>query len=183
VLQREWFAARSAVRDRRRDSRAAAAVDIMAASPIVSATSLAATLGMAVKNAGALLDAFVERGIAMEVTHRAKRRLYGLKHLAPLREEVAPPRRPTPGRQRGRPARGASDPVIAKEDLEARATPPLLVDRLALTPLERQEFDFTDLDRWMLEADRAIRRTKAVLDQLAASPRLASAGSDASGNT
>jgi hypothetical protein len=39
-----------------------------------------------------------------------------------------------------------------------------------LTPLERQEFDFTDLDRRMLDADRAIRRTKAVLDQLAAQP-------------
>jgi hypothetical protein len=76
----------------------AAAVDVMAASPIVSATSLAASLSMAVKNAAALLDAFVERGIAIEVTHRAKRRLYGLKHLAPLREEAAPPRRPMSGR-------------------------------------------------------------------------------------
>jgi hypothetical protein len=43
------------------------------------------------KKAAALLDAFVERGIAIGVTHRAKRRLYGLKHLAPLREEAAPP--------------------------------------------------------------------------------------------
>jgi hypothetical protein len=170
VLEREWFAARSAVRDRRRDSRAAAAVDIMAASPIVSATSLAASLGMAVKNAGALLDAFVERGIAIEVTHRAKRRLYGLKHLAPLREEAAPPRRPMSGRPRGRPPRGAGGPIIAKESSEARAISPLLADRPALTPVERQEFDFTDLDRWMLEADQAIRRTKVVLDRLAAQP-------------
>jgi hypothetical protein len=37
-----------------------------------------------------------------------------------------------------------------------------------LTPLERREFDFSDLDRWMREADQAIRRTKAVLDRLAA---------------
>jgi hypothetical protein len=37
-------------------------------------------------------------------------------------------------------------------------------------PLERQEFDFTDLDHWMREADQAIRRTKAVLDQLTARP-------------
>jgi hypothetical protein len=77
VLEREWFAARSAVRDRRRDSHAAAAVDIMAAASVVSAM-LAGSLGIAVKNAAALLEAFVARGIAIEVTHRSKRRLYGL---------------------------------------------------------------------------------------------------------
>jgi hypothetical protein len=167
VLEREWFAARSAVRDRRRDSPAAAAVDIMASSPIVSATSLAASLGMAVKNAAALLDAFVERGIAIEVTHRAKRRLYGLKHLVPLREEAAPPRRPMPGRGRGRPPR-ASGTVITVEYSDAHRAAPLLADGPALSPLERREFDFTDLDNWMRQADQAIRRAKVVLDQLAA---------------
>jgi hypothetical protein len=65
-----------------------------------------------------------------------------------------------PGRRRGRPPRGAGGPIIAKESSESRATSPLLADRPALTSLERQEFDFTDLDRWMLEADQAIRRTK-----------------------
>src|ERR1700751_1929232 len=110
-MEREWFAARSAVRDRRRDARAVVAVHIMAASPVVSATSLAGGLGIAVKNASALLEAFVERGIAIEVTHRSKRRLYGLKDLAPLRE-AAPPRRPTPGRSRGRPPSGATTPAI-----------------------------------------------------------------------
>ncbi|HVB14980.1 MAG TPA: hypothetical protein VNF04_00445, partial [Stellaceae bacterium] len=35
---------------------------------------------------------FVERGIAIEVTHRSTRRLYGLKPLAPLREDALPPR-------------------------------------------------------------------------------------------
>jgi hypothetical protein len=167
VLEREWFAARSAVRDRRRDSPAAAAVDIMASSPIVSATSLAASLGMAVKNAAALLDAFVERGIAIEVTHRAKRRLYGLKHLVPLREEAAPPRHPMPGRGRGRPPR-ASGTVITVEYSDAHRAAPLLADGPALSPLERREFDFTDLDNWMRQADQAIRRAKVVLDQLAA---------------
>jgi hypothetical protein len=74
------------------------------------------------------------------------------------------------GHQRGRPPRGAGGPIIAKESSEARAISPLLADRPALTPVERQEFDFTDLDRWMLEADDAIRRTKAVLDRLTAQP-------------
>jgi hypothetical protein len=174
LLEWEWFAARSAVRDRRRDSRAAAAVDIMAAAPVVSATSLAGSLGIAVKNAAALLAVFVARDIAIEVTHRSKRRLYGLKHLAPLREEAAPPRRPMPGRGRGRPPRGATAQVITAEYSDAPKGSPLLVDRPALSPIERKEYDFTDLDNWMRQADQAIRRAKVVLDQLAVPARDAS---------
>ena len=86
-LERAWFAARAAVARRRRNCRAAAAVDILAAAPLVSATSLATGLGMAVNNASALLDAFCAAGIAVEVTHRLKRRLFGLAALAPLREQ------------------------------------------------------------------------------------------------
>jgi hypothetical protein len=41
--------------------------------------------------------------------------LRALKHLAPLREEAAPPRRPMPGRGRGRPPRGATGPIITAE--------------------------------------------------------------------
>ena len=41
LLEWEWFAARAAIQSRRRDSHAAAAVDILAAAPVVSATSLA----------------------------------------------------------------------------------------------------------------------------------------------
>jgi hypothetical protein len=104
TLERQWFAARRAVAGRRRDSRAAAAVDILAASPLVSATTLGQALGMATKNVTRLLEGFVVLGIASEVTHRSKRRLYGLKHLAPLRETAAAPRRPLPGRRPGRPS-------------------------------------------------------------------------------
>ena len=140
----------------------------MAAAPVVSATSLAGSLGIAVKNAAALLGVFVARGIAIEVTHRSKRRLYGLKHLAPLRDEAAPSRRPAPGRGRERPPRRAPGPVIAAEYSDSPRPPPLAPYRPALSPIEQKEFDFTDLDRWMREADLAIRRTKAVLDQLTA---------------
>ena len=150
LMEREWFAARSAVRDRRRDSRAAVAVDIMAAAPVISATSLAGSLGIAVKNASALLEALVERGIAIEVTHRSKRRLYGLKDLAPLREEASPPRRRTPGRGRGRPPRGATKPAIEAENSSPVAGTPLLADRQSLSPLERKEFEFHGY--WPLDA-------------------------------
>jgi hypothetical protein len=51
LLERQWFAARTAIRGRRRDSHAVVAVDILAAAPIISATSLARDLDIAVKNA------------------------------------------------------------------------------------------------------------------------------------
>ena len=167
-LEREWFAARSAVRGRRRDSHAAAAVDVMAASPVVSATSLAGTLHIAIKNAASLLDDFVARGIALEVTHRSKRRLFGLKHLAPLREEALPPRR---ARRRTGPTPGGETAVwpAALPDLEDRDAcdaPPLPRQR-ALSPMDRQEFEFSGLDEWMREAEQVIRRSQAILDQFA----------------
>src|SRR5271169_1744232 len=111
LLERHWFAARAAVAGRRRDSRAAAAIDILAAAPLVSATSLGQALDMATNNATRLLDGFVGLGIVSEVTLRAKRRLYGLKHLAPMRAAAAPPRHPMPGRRPGRPS--AALPRIA----------------------------------------------------------------------
>ena len=65
-----------------------AAIDLLAAAPLVSATSLAAGLGMAVKNAAALLEQFQKAGIVVEVTHRSKRRL-----LRPRRARAAARRR------------------------------------------------------------------------------------------
>ncbi len=76
-LERGWSAARSAVGGRRRTSRAGTAIDLMAAALLVSATTLAGGLGMAVRNAIALLDAFGTAKIALEVTYRSKRRLFG----------------------------------------------------------------------------------------------------------
>jgi len=170
ALERQWFAARAAVAGRRRDSRAAAAVDILAAAPLVSATSLGQALGMATKNATRLLEGFVVLGIASEVTHRSKRRLYGLKHLAPLRETAAPPRRPLPGRRPGRPSQ-ASFPTSAESPA---ARPSVRPPSPPLPPLERTEYEFGDLDRWLDLADQAIRRTQRVLDetvQVASVPR------------
>jgi hypothetical protein len=155
-MERGWFAARAVVAGRRRTSRAAAAIDIMAAAPLVSATTLAGGLGMAVKNAAALLDSFAAAGIAVEVTHRSKRRLFGLMGLTPLREQVRPPRRPEPGRGRGRP------PTHVPE----ASPPPPLADH-PLSPLERRSFDYSELDGWMANADQAIRRARDVLDRLA----------------
>jgi hypothetical protein len=153
TMDRTWRAARRAVSGRRRNSRAAAAVDLLAAAPLVSATSLAAGLGMAVKNATLLLDDFCAAGLAIEVTHRAKRRLFGLTGLAPLRDVVRPPYRPEPGRGRGRP------PLAAEAAITVPALPPV-------PPLDRQPFDYSDLAHWMTQMDQTIRQARRTLGVL-----------------
>ncbi len=154
-LERVWLAARAAVAGRRRDSHAAACVDVLAATPLISATSLAAGLGMAVKTAIRLLDGFVAGGVAVEVTGRSKRRLFGLKGMAPLGDAVRPPYRPEPGRGRGRP------PILTDED-DAAGPPPLP----PLTPIERRAFDYSELEYCMAHMDQAIRRTRLALQNL-----------------
>ena len=76
-----------------------------------------------------LLDGFVRLGIAREVTQRAKRRLYGLIYLAPLRAAAAPPRRPMPDRRPGRPGAAAVatavDPDAGPTDIASLLAPPL----------------------------------------------------------
>ena len=160
-LERHWFAARTAVAGRRRNSRAAAAIDILAAAPLVSATSLGQALGMATNNATRLLEGFVGLGVASEVTHRSKRRLYGLKHLAPLREAAAPPRRPVPGRRRGRPSMASLVDDVAED---AGGALRALVPSPALPPFARREFDFADIDRLFDLTDQAIRRVQRLLE-------------------
>lgn len=44
---------------------------------------------------------------------------------------------------------------------------PSLHQSLVLTALERKEFEFSDLDEWMREADQVIRRSQAILDRIA----------------
>ena len=41
-----------------------------------------------------------------------------------------------------------------------------------LSPLTRKEFEFSDLDDWMREADQVIRRSQAILDRLAKERRI-----------
>lgn len=114
---------------------------------------------MAIKNAAALLDEFRFAGIAVEVTHRCKRRLFGLAGLAPLREGVALPRRPMPGRGRGRP------PHLP----EAGEGPlPALPPVAPLSPLERRAFDYSELEEAMALAEATIRATRRNLAALRA---------------
>ena len=100
-------------------------------------------------------------GIAVEVTHRSKRRLYGLRHLAPLRAVAAPPRRAPIGRGRGRPvgyAAGIADHGAKQAPLAPIVVPP------PLPRAEREAFELGELDRWMAIADQAIRRVQRALE-------------------
>ncbi|HKM63352.1 MAG TPA: hypothetical protein VJY39_12775 [Acidisphaera sp.] len=96
-------------------------------------------------------------GIVVEVTRRSKRRLFGLADLAPLRDEVVPPRRPEPGRGRGRP------PLIQPEEV----LPTLPLPERPLTQVERRAIDYSDLEHWIAHADRVTRDTRRSLEALA----------------
>ncbi len=157
-LERAWFTARTVIAGRRRNSHAAAAVDLLAAAPLLSATSLAAALGIAVKNAIRLLDGLVAAGVAVEITHRSKRRLFGLHGMTPLGDAVAPPYRPEPGRGRGRP------PLLVEEPEQ----PPVPLP--PLTPVARKQFDYSALEAAMALADEAIRNVRRALARLARGP-------------
>ena len=153
----------------------------MAATPLISTTTLAGAIGMSIKNAGMLLDRFCADSVAVEVTHRSARRLFGLSGLAPLREVVRPPRRPEPGRGRGRPRL----PTAALEpEVPAAPLPPT-------ARFERPAIDYTALDAAMAFAEQTIRRTRHSLAALRTEARqvpfdqcsqLADAASDLAGS-
>ena len=158
-METSWLAARAAVVPRRSTSRAPMAIDLMAATPLISATTLARAIGISVKSAIAMLDGFVGDEIAVEVTHRAARRLFGLKALGEeVRRVVRPPYRPEPGRGPGRP------PIILVE-LDETPPPPLP----ALDPIPRRfpPIDYSRLEEAIAHADQVIRDTRRALNALA----------------
>ena len=130
---------------------------------MLSATTLARVLGIAVKNAIRILDMLVAAGIATGVTLRAKRRLFGLQGLTPLRDVVQPPYRPEPGRGRGRP------PILNFDD--DVADPPSLPP---LTPIERRVIDYTALEEAMAHLDAVVRASRYALRSITAGTRGAS---------
>ncbi|MBN9560856.1 MAG: hypothetical protein J0H14_09040 [Alphaproteobacteria bacterium] len=157
-MERAWFEARHSIAGRRKDSHVTAAVDLLAAAPVLSATTLARILGVAVKNAIRLLDELLAAGTAIEVTHRSKRRLFGLQGLTPLQQVVHPPYRPDPTRGPGRPRHEI------EEDVPEAAPSPLP----PLTPIERRAFDYTALEEAMAHLDAVVRQSRRALSTLTA---------------
>ncbi len=95
----------------------------------------------------------VKAEIAIEVAHRAKRRLFALQGVAPLRDAVRPPYRPDQNRGRGRPR------LEIDEDVSDEPPPPLP----PLTPIERRAFDYTALEEAMAHLDAVVRTSRCAL--------------------
>ena len=122
----------------------------VAAAPLLSATSLGRALSKTVKDATRLIDAF----------SRARQRQRG--HL-PLEAPALWPETPSVSARDRRLARRGG---LQRTPLPHGSCPPSLPS----VPLERREFEFGELDRWLDLADQAIRRVQRVLDQHAPSP-------------
>jgi hypothetical protein len=157
-LERGWIAARARVPVRRSTSRATLAVDVMAATPLISASTLARSVGMSIKCAGELIERFVAAEIAVEVTHRSARRLFGLVGMAPVRDVTTAPRRPVAGRGRGRPR----DEQPPETDL----APPAPLS--PMTRFQRPPIDYAALEEAMAHCDQVIRETRRRLHGVAA---------------
>lgn len=158
ALEHGWRMARAKASGQRSTSRAAAALDFIAAFPVLSASRLADMLGISLKAAYLHLERFLAEDLIVEVTHRSARRLFALKGMAPLREALRPPRRPLPGRRRGRPRRD--------EDTMPQL-PPEPMGQSALADLSRRSpepIDYTALDEALAAADAAMTRFRSVID-------------------
>ena len=162
ALEHEWIAARARAKGQRRTSRATLAVDVLAAAPLMSATTLAGAVGMSIKGATDLLDRFVADEIVVEATHRSGRRLFGLTGLAPLRTVVREPYRPAQNRSRGRPMRVKID--------EAHEVAPAPAALPPLRPIERRDFDYTALEEAMTHIDVVVRRARQQMTADATGP-------------
>jgi hypothetical protein len=155
-LERGWCAARARVPAQRSTSRARLAVDVMAATPLISATTLAKAIGMSIKCTTEMLARFVTTEIAVEVTHRSARRLFGLAEMAPVRAATTAPRRPIPGRGRGRPR---SEDLL--EELVAPTAPLHPMSRFQYPPI-----DYGALEEAMAHCDSVIRTARIRLQAL-----------------
>jgi len=149
-IERQWHHARSRSGARRCNSQAGAAIDLIAAFPLLSATRLAGLLGVSVKSAYLLLERFLAEGLITEVTHRTARRLFALKEFEPLRETVQPPRRSLPGRGRGRSPRDDRTGPGNAEMKEESISP--------ASPHEPFDINYDELEKAIDETDRAITR-------------------------
>ena len=158
-MERTWLAARGQIAGRRSTSRAPLAVDVLAAAPLVSATTLARAVGVSIRAATTMLDDLVGEEIAVEVTHRSARRLFGLAGMVPVRDATTAPRRPEPGRGRGRPRLVLEAEV--EEEVPAPSPP--------TGRFQRPAIDYAALDAAMGECDRVVRETRQALDRLALS--------------
>ncbi|WP_209773951.1 hypothetical protein [Azospirillum rugosum] len=151
-LEHTWRGARAAIGPRRSNSRLPAAVDLLAAAPLLGPARLASLLGCSLRGAGLMMEELVACGAAVEVTGRGSHRLYGLPGTEGIRGETAGPRRH--GHRRGRPPK-----IAVPEPMAAVEPPPPPVP----ARLERLEVDYTALDALLADTSRVVERVQAIL--------------------
>lgn len=156
-LEHGWRQARARLGPRRRHSRLPAAVDLLAAAPLLGPARLAALLGCSVRGAAKMLAELAARGAAVEVSGRASHQLYGLAESGPIRAETAGPRRH--GARRGRPPKPREP---APEPAE-RAPPPVALPPATPARLEPLAIDYAALDALLADTNRVIERVQGVL--------------------
>jgi hypothetical protein len=173
TLEREWHEACRRVDHRagaRSNSRLPAAVDLLAASPLLSISALAEALGCSVEGASRMLDSLVQLEVAAEVTGRTgrgARRLYGLKRLLPIRAETTAVQRRARGGPRGRPKRVLTAPFAELADDAGVADAPPDAESAEPARLTAVSFDFDALDRLIAAADERTRGVRRLLDRIA----------------
>jgi hypothetical protein len=173
TMEREWRGARLRVDHRagaRSNSRLPAAVDLLAASPLLSISALAEALNCSVEGASRMLEALVQLEVAAEVTGRTgrgARRLYGLKRLLPIRAETTAVQRRARGGQRGRPKRVLTAPFAELVDDPRAATRARDADPVEPARLAAVSFDFDALDRLIAASDERTRGVRRLLDRIA----------------
>lgn len=156
-LERAWRGARAAIGPRRSNSRLPAAVDLLAATPLLGPARLAGLLDCSVRGAGMMMEELVACGAAVEVTGRGSHRLYGLPGTEGIRSETAGPRRY--GHRRGRPPKIVlPEPLAATEPPPPPSPPPAMPARL-----DRLEVDYTALDALLADTSRIVGRVQRLL--------------------
>ncbi|WP_377806456.1 hypothetical protein ABNQ38_07255 (plasmid) [Azospirillum sp. A29] len=153
-LEHAWRGARAAIGPRRSNSRLPAAVDLLAAMPLLGPTRLASLLGCSLRGAGMMMEELVACGAAVEVTGRGSHRLYGLPGTEGIRGATAGPRRY--GHRRGRPPK-----ILVPEPLAATEPSPPSPPMPAR--LERLEVDYAALDALLADTSRVVERVQRLL--------------------
>lgn len=161
-IERQWYHARANSGGRRCNSRAGAAIDLIATFPVLSATRLAGLLCISVKSAYLLLERFLADDLITEVTHRTARRLFALKNFEPLREVVLPPKRPVAGRTRGRQRNDDGDFSTDLAEIAENAPP------IASPPLGQLVIDYTALEEAIALADAIIGKMQGRYSEISA---------------
>jgi len=102
---------------------------------------------MSIRSSTDLLDEFMRDGLAVEVTHRTKRRLFALSGLT-----LCVMKSPAPA------ATARTAPDAPARSPEEEALEPVAIPAPSLSPVARKAIDYSDLEAWMAHATMSSAR-------------------------